>query len=173
MVYLSEQGNSLPFAKWTCYDVGVHSACLVRWPGTIKPNTTSAALVEYVDILPTFLEIAGVKPSGPLDGKSFVPVLKGEAKEHKQYTFSLQTTRGIYSGSEYYGIRSVADKKYRYILNLTPEVAFQNTEVLAPLFKKWQLKAQTDTLGTLDYEPVSTSSGSRTLRSGERQILYE
>ena len=39
-----------------------------------------------------------------------------------------------------------SDKKYRYILNLTPEVAFQNTEVLGPLFKKWQLKAQTDTL---------------------------
>jgi len=146
VVYLSEQGNSLPFAKWTCYDVGVHSACVVRWPGSIKPNTTSGALVEYIDILPTFLEIAGVKPSGPLDGKSFVSVLKGKAKEHKQYTFSLQTTRGIYSGSEYYGIRSVADKKYRYILNLTPEVAFQNTEVLGPLFKKWQLKAQTDTL---------------------------
>ncbi len=146
VVYLSEQGNSLPFAKWTCYDVGVHSACVVRWPGTIKPNTTSDALVEYVDILPTFLEIAGIKPSVPLDGKSFVPVLKGEEKEHKQYTFSLQTTRGIYSGSDYYGIRSVADKKYRYILNLTPEVAFQNTEVVGRLFKQWQLKAQTDTL---------------------------
>lgn len=29
VVYLSEQGNSLPFAKWTCYDAGVHSACIV------------------------------------------------------------------------------------------------------------------------------------------------
>lgn len=146
VVYLSEQGNSLPFAKWTCYDAGVHSACVVRWPGKIKPNTTSGAIVEYVDVLPTFLEIAAVKPSVPLDGKSFVPVLKGEAKEHKQYTFSLQTTRGIYSGSEYYGIRSVADKKYRYILNLTPEIDFQNTETKGRLFKQWQLKAQSDTL---------------------------
>lgn len=146
VVYLSEQGNSLPFAKWTCYDAGVHSACVVRWPGKTKPNTTSDALVEYVDVLPTFLEIAGVKPSDPLDGKSFVPVLKGEANEHKQYTFSLQTTRGIYSGSEYYGIRSVADKKYRYILNLTPEIDFQNTETKGRLFKQWQLKAQSDTL---------------------------
>jgi uncharacterized sulfatase len=146
VVYLSEQGNSLPFAKWTCYDAGVHSACVVRWPGKTKPNTTSDALIEYVDVFPTFLEIAGVKPSGPLDGKSFVPVLKGEANEHKQYTFSLQTTRGIYSGSEYYGIRSVADKKYRYIINLTPEIAFQNTETKSRLFKQWQLKAQSDTL---------------------------
>lgn len=144
VVYLSEQGNSLPFAKWTCYDAGVHSACVVRWPGEIKPNTTSDALVEYVDILPTFLEIAGIKPSAPLDGKSFVPVLKGEVKEHKQYTFSLQTTRGIYSGSEHYGIRSVADKKYRYVINLTPEIAFQNTETKGRLFKQWLIKAQTD-----------------------------
>jgi len=29
-VVLSEQGNSFPFAKWTCYDVGLRSGCLVR-----------------------------------------------------------------------------------------------------------------------------------------------
>ncbi len=146
VVYLSEQGNSLPFAKWTCYEAGVHSACLVRWPGVIQPGSTSEAIVEYVDILPTFLEIAGTKALTPLDGKSFVPVLTGKEKAHKQYTFSIQTTRGIYSGSEYYGIRSVADRKYRYVLNLSPEATFQNTEVLAPLFKKWQQKALTDSL---------------------------
>ena len=38
VVYLSEQGNSLPFAKWTCYDVGVHSAYMVRWPGMVRNN---------------------------------------------------------------------------------------------------------------------------------------
>ena len=144
VVYLSEQGNSLPFAKWTCYDAGVHSACLVRWPGVIKPQTTSEAIVEYVDVVPTFLEIADVKQSGPLDGKSMLPVLKGKAKEHKQYTFSLQTTRGIYSGSNHYGIRSVADKKYRYIVNLTPEATFKNTESKGLLFKKWIEKGLTD-----------------------------
>ncbi|NEW81303.1 MAG: sulfatase [Mariniphaga sp.] len=144
VVYLSEQGNSLPFAKWTCYDVGVHSAFMVRWPGVIKKNTTSDALVEYVDILPTFLEIAGVKPLAPIDGKSMVQVLTGKVKEHKQYTFSLQTTRGIIKGSEFYGIRSVADKKYRYIVNLTPEVTFQNTETASPLFKKWLEQGKTD-----------------------------
>jgi len=146
IVYLSEQGNSLPFAKWTCYDAGVHSACLVRWPGVVHAGSTSQTIVEFVDILPTFLEIAGIKPAGPLDGRSFVPVLNGKTTEHKEYTYSLQTTRGIYSGSEYYGIRSVADKRYRYVLNLTPEATFQNTEILAPLFKKWQQKGQKDTL---------------------------
>jgi len=144
VVYLSEQGNSHPFAKWTCYDVGVHSACIVRWPKIIRPNSVSDAIVEYVDIVPTFLEMAEAKPQGELDGKSFVPVLKGEQDTHKEYTFSLQTTRGIYHGSEYYGIRSVADKRYRYIVNLTPEATFKNTEVIKPFFKKWKEAGEND-----------------------------
>jgi len=144
VVYLSEQGNSLPFAKWTCYDVGVHSAYMVRWPGKIKPGTVSDAIVEYVDIVPTFLELAGTKPLGPLDGKSIVPLITGKVSEHKQYTYSLQTTRGIIKGSEYYGIRSVADKKYRYILNLTPEMTFQNAATNDAIFREWLKLSETD-----------------------------
>lgn len=146
VIYLSEQGNSLPFAKYTCYDAGVHSAYIVRWPGVIKSGSSSDAIVEYVDIVPTILNIAGVEPSAPIDGTSILPVLLGSAKEHKQYTFSLHTTRGIISGSEYYGIRSVADKRYRYIVNLTPEATFQNVETHGQLFKKWMEKAETDSV---------------------------
>lgn len=144
VVYLSEQGNSLPFAKWTCYDAGVHSAYIVRWPGKIKPGSVSDAIVEYVDIVPTFVDIAQVKPVSKLDGKSIVPVLTGKKKEHKQYTYSLQTTRGIISGSDFYGIRSVADKKFRYIVNLTPEAVFKNTEVRGRNFQEWLQIAKTD-----------------------------
>lgn len=144
VVYLSEQGNSLPFAKWTCYDAGVHSACIVRWPGVIKPESVSDALVEYVDIVPTFVDIAGGKPQAKVDGKSFKPVLTGQKKEHKKYSFSLQTTRGINAGSPFYGIRSVSDGKYRYIVNLTPDATFRNVEVNSPLFKEWQKQGETN-----------------------------
>lgn len=144
VVYLSEQGNSLPFAKWTCYDVGVHSACMVRWPGKIKPGVVSNAIVEFCDISPTFVELAGTKPLAKMDGESLVPVLLGEKKEHKQYTYSLQTTRGIIKGSEYYGIRSVADKNYRYIINLTPEMIFQNAATNDATFREWLKLSETD-----------------------------
>lgn len=144
VVYTSEQGNSFPFAKWTCYDAGVHTGFIVRWPGVIKPGSRSSAMIEYVDVVPTFLEIAGAKPQGELDGESFVSVLKGKKKEHKKYTFSQETSRGIFSGPEYYGIRSVADKKYRYIKNLTPGITFQNTTTESKMFQAWQEKGKTD-----------------------------
>ena len=143
-VYLSEQGNSFPFAKWTCYDAGVHSACIVRRPGVVKPGTVSDAMVEYVDIVPTFIDIAGGKPVAPVDGKSFKPVLTGKKKDHKQYTYSMQTTRGIFHGSDYYGIRSVADKEYRYIVNLTPEMEFRNAMTPLPNYDKWRKKVAND-----------------------------
>lgn len=144
VVYLSEQGNSLPFAKWTCYDAGVHSACLIRWPGIIPAGSSSDALIEYVDVLPTFVDIAGGKPITPMDGKSFKGVLTGKSGKHKDYSFSLQTTRGIFDGSDYFGIRSVFDGRYRYILNLTPEMEFRNTFTKSKLFQEWQSLGATD-----------------------------
>ena len=57
VMVVSEQGNSFPFAKWTCYDAGLQSAMVVRWPGKVAPGSASDAIVEYVDILPTFLEV--------------------------------------------------------------------------------------------------------------------
>ena len=141
VIVLSEQGNSFPFAKWTCYDAGLQSACIARWPGKVKPASESDALVEYVDVTPTFLEAAGVTRPEVMDGRSFLSVLKGEATTHKLHVFGLQTTRGIHGGSDHYGIRSVRDSRYRYILNLTPEATFQNAATSDPTFKTWQAMA--------------------------------
>ncbi len=141
VIVLSEQGNSFPFAKWTCYDVGLASGCITRWPGKVKAGSVSDALIEYVDVTPTFLEAAGVARPAILNGRSFVPVLTGAATAHKTHVFGLQTTRGIINGSDHYGIRSVRDTRYRYIHNLTPEVKFQNAATKEPTFKTWEKMA--------------------------------
>ncbi|MBL9114628.1 MAG: sulfatase [Verrucomicrobiaceae bacterium] len=143
VIVLSEQGNSFPFAKWTCYDVGLASACIARWPSKVKPASVSNVLIEYVDVVPTFLEAAGVDRPSILDGRSFVPVLTGEATSHKSHVFGLQTTRGIHHGSDYFGIRSVRDARYRYIRNLTPEVTFENATTQDPTFQTWIKMAAT------------------------------
>lgn len=141
VVVVSEQGSSFPFAKWTCYDAGLQSAMIARWPGRITAGTTSNAMVEYVDILPTFLHAAVVKRPKVLDGRSFLPVLTGQATEHKDFVFGLMTTRGIINGSDHFGIRSVRSGKYKYIVNLTPEVPFRNIAMKDATFVSWQTKA--------------------------------
>ena len=141
VVVVSEQGSSFPFAKWTCYDSGLQSAMIARWPGRIAAGLTSHAMVEYVDVLPTFLDAASLKQPEVLDGRSFLPVLIGQETEHKDFVFGLMTTRGINNGSDHFGIRSVRSGKYKYIVNLTPEVKFQNACVKLPPFTSWKTKA--------------------------------
>jgi len=138
VMVLSEQGNSLPFAKWTCYEAGVGSGMVVRWPGRVKAGSETDALVEYVDILPTFVEAAGGKIRKTLDGQSFLPVLLGERDHHKDITYSLMTTRGIINGSECYPIRSARNHHFRLIWNLSPEVAFQNACTSSSEFKSME-----------------------------------
>jgi uncharacterized sulfatase len=75
-----------------------------------------------------------------------LPVLVDGATRHKDYTFSLQTSRGIGGGPDCFGIRSVRDERYRYIVNLSPKVEFRNWTTAQSWFKEWkQLGARGDT----------------------------
>ena len=144
VIVVSEQGSGFPFAKWTCYDTGLQSACIARWPGKIEPGTVNQALIEYVDVLPTYIELAGGSPTAVLDGRSLVPVLSDKADEHKEYVFGEMTTRGIINGSEHFGIRSVRSRQYKYIWNFTPETPFRNACTKSSVFESWREKAAND-----------------------------
>ncbi|MEC7639127.1 MAG: sulfatase [Verrucomicrobiota bacterium] len=142
VVVVSEQGSGFPFAKWTCYENGLQSAMVVRWPGKIKAGSKTSAMVEYVDVLPTFLDAAKFNIPKVLEGQSFLPVLLGNKHAHKKYVYGLMTTKGINNGSENYGIRSVRDERYKYIWNFTPDVEFQNACTQSMVFKSWIKRAQ-------------------------------
>ncbi len=141
VMVVSEQGNNFPFAKWSCYDAGLQSAMLVRWPGRVKPGSTTDAMVEYVDITPTFVQAAGGTTAEDLDGRSFLDLLEGKTDTHKDHVFGLQTTRGIYHGPDHYGIRSIRDERYKLILNLDPDATFFNSINRTPWFKSWEQRA--------------------------------
>lgn len=134
----------MPHGKWTLYDAGIRSATIARWPGKIKAASSSAALCQYVDFLPTFLEMAGDKPVPDLDGRSILPLLTGKTTKGRDYVYAEETSRGIIAGPQAYGIRAVADNRWKYILNLNADAAFQNTETKTPLFKSWLKKGETD-----------------------------
>lgn len=138
----SEQGNSMPFAKWTLYDSGLQTALIARWPGRIEAGAETDAMVEYVDMVPTFVEAAGGEPAPVLEGKSILPVLFGEKDEHKEYVFGIMTTRGVINHPGYYGIRSVRSDTYKLIVNLTPDVTFTNACTKSPEFLSWVKAAE-------------------------------
>lgn len=149
-VYTSDHGYDI-YAKWSCYDAGLHIPFIVRWPGKIKTKTVTEAMISFVDVLPTFIEIAGGKPPKDIDGRSFLPVLLGRENKHHDVVFGTLTTRGIISGRAY-PIRSLRTPTHKYIRNLNPEGMFQCVtthghdykEIDHSMWGSWKQKASTD-----------------------------
>jgi uncharacterized sulfatase len=116
-----DHGAQWPFGKWNCYEAGVLVPLLVAWPGVVKPGTRSEAMVSWVDLLPTLLEVAGGVSPADIDGRSFAGVLRGNTTAHRDRIF---TTHGGDGRWNVYPIRSVRLGDWKYIRNLHPEYAF-------------------------------------------------
>ncbi|QDT32718.1 sulfatase family protein [Thalassoglobus polymorphus] len=118
VLFTSEQGAQFPGCKWTNWDTGLHTALVARWPGMVPAGKRTDAIVQYADIAPTLVELAGGKPAeAEFDGTSFVKVLKGTADEHRQFAYGVHNN--IPEGPAY-PIRTITDGTFRYIQNLTP-----------------------------------------------------
>jgi arylsulfatase A-like enzyme len=91
-----EGGQSLKFfnsagplsgAKRSMHEGGIRVPMIARWPGRIKPGTTSAHPSAFWDFLPTACEVAGIEPARGIDGISYLPELLGQGKAQKQHEY--------------------------------------------------------------------------------------
>ena len=76
------QNYPLKAGKGSVYEGGIRVPMLVKWPGHIKPGTTTKQPVGIEDLFPTIMEMAGVKQYKALqtiDGRSLLPYLKQPA----------------------------------------------------------------------------------------------
>ncbi len=71
-------------------ELGARVPLIVNCPGRVRALGPSEALVDLSDVLPTLAELSGAKiPEGyTIDGKSFAPVLRGEARSVRKWIFS-------------------------------------------------------------------------------------
>lgn len=120
VLFTSEQGSQFPGNKWTNWDTGLHTALVARWPGRVPEGKRTDALVQYADVVPTFLDLAGAEYAAEeFDGVIFTRVLLGEASESAR-RFAYGVHNNIPEGPSY-PIRAITDGTYRYIRNLRPD----------------------------------------------------
>ena len=150
-VFTSDHGYEY-FAKWTCYETGLRVPFIIRW-NALEPGTQNHAMAGFIDILPTFVELAGGSAPANIDGSSLKEVFLQNKSEHRDFIFGSHTNRGIISGKAY-PVRSVRDRQYKYIRNLTSDSLFQNIlthgrtynpDDAAPVWKSWLKLAEEDT----------------------------
>ena len=147
-MFTSDHGAQFPFGKWTLYDEGIQVPLIVALPGKIKAGTRTDAMVSWIDIFPTLIDIGGGEAPPNLDGRSFASVLWGESKAHRERIF---TTHSRDRKMNVYLSRSIRSTQYKLIYNPHPEFAFTShidlllRETSGDYFKQWTERAQSDT----------------------------
>jgi len=135
IIYLSDNGIPFPGAKTTIYDSGVKLPMIINSPEVIKPGNTNNTMISYVDLMPTILEWANVKPPKyKLPGKSFKSILNENDDPTRKEIYNSHTFHEI---TMFYPMRSIRTKKFRYILNLFNELEYPFATDLY-VSKTWQ-----------------------------------
>ncbi len=117
--FFSDHGDGLPFVKRELYDRGLRVPFIIRYPQKMRNkeniNTTENQLHSFVDLAPSVLSLAGIKPPKYLQGQAFLG--KFAAKKERKYIYAARDRMD----SEYDRVRAVRDKQFKYLRNYHPE----------------------------------------------------
>ncbi len=116
VIYSSDQGFYLGdhgwFDKRFMYEPSLRMPLLVRWPGATKPGSINTNLVQNLDFAATFLELAGAKTPADMQGRSLVPLFKGQTptdwrKSIYYHYYEYFSDRGApHAVRRHYGVRT-------------------------------------------------------------------
>ncbi len=95
-------GEHALWCKHALFETSLHSPLIIKAPG-FKAGRRSAALVEFVDVYPTFCDLLGLKPPEHLQGRSLVPLMENPGAPSKKAIFA-----------RYHGGESVKTDRYQY-----------------------------------------------------------
>jgi N-sulfoglucosamine sulfohydrolase len=115
VMYLSDHGMPLPFAKTQLYYHSTRTPWMVRWPGVTKAGAVDERhMISSIDMLPTLLDVLGLAHPKGLEGRSFAPLLKGETQEGRDY---IVTEYNENSGGFRHPIRAIVTRDFGYIFS--------------------------------------------------------
>ena len=118
VIYSSDQGWYLGEHGWYdkrwMYEESLVMPFVVRWPGVVEPGSINDDIVSNLDFAETFLDIAGASIPGDMQGRSLLPILKGNtpADWRKTFYYHYYEFPGAHSVARHYG---VTDGNYKLI----------------------------------------------------------
>ncbi len=113
VLFTGDHGRPMVRGKQWLYEGGIHIPLIVRWPGELEAGIVRDDLVSAIDLAPTWMRVAGIKPPNYLQGRNFLerdPVAR-------KYIFASRDRCDETDDR----IRCVRSKRYKYIRNFYPE----------------------------------------------------
>ena len=91
VVYIGDHGYMLGqhgrFEKHCSFEPAIGSPLLIRYPKRIAAKRSTKALVEFIDIMPTILDLCGLETPKAVQGRSLVPLLEAKTDAHRKHVF--------------------------------------------------------------------------------------
>ena len=123
VVFFADNGRLEQRGIHWCYDSGLHVPLVIRWPKNfpappqIKPGTVNDDVISLLDMTATTLWMAGIDRPLGMQSRTF---LGDQAPAPRTYAFGARDR----IDETVHRIRTVRDKRYRYIRNFMPEVPY-------------------------------------------------
>jgi N-acetylglucosamine-6-sulfatase len=120
VVFTSDHGyfygeHGLNEERRLAYEEAIRIPLLMRYPSLAAAGSTRAEMVLNLDMAPTFLELAGLQPGAHIQGRSLVPVLKGEAKDWRTSFLIEYYTDTVFPRVRNMGYVAVRTARHKYI----------------------------------------------------------
>lgn len=118
VIYVSDQGFYMGehgwFDKRFMYEESFRTPMVMRYPGVIKSGTINNQMVMNLDLGPTILDAAGIKVPSDMQGKSFLPLVKGSSKKGRNAMYYHYYENGEHAVSPHFGISTGRYKLIRF-----------------------------------------------------------
>lgn len=111
VIYASDQGFFLGEHGWYdkrwIYEESLRTPCVARFPGLARPGQVADAMVSNVDFAPTMLEAAGLPVPADMQGRSMLPILRGETPPNWRQSFYYHYYEtGVHDVEPHDGVRT-------------------------------------------------------------------
>ncbi|MGP4023068.1 sulfatase-like hydrolase/transferase [Actinomadura sp. 3N407] len=146
VLHYSDNGGVLPRSKRYCFDSGLRTALIVRYPrkwahlAPAGPGSVITAPVSSIDLAPTVLSLAGIEVPKYMQGASLT------AGDRPPYAFGMRNRMD----ERYDMVRTVRDERFRYIRNYSPHRIYGQHQAFAWFQKGYQDWEQAHIDGTLN-----------------------
>jgi N-acetylglucosamine-6-sulfatase len=97
------------------YEESIRLPLLVRYPAAARAGSTPGEMALTIDLAPTFLELAGLAGGPELDGRSLLPVLRGEAREWRRSFLIEYTSDTVFPRIDRMGYDAVRTERHKYV----------------------------------------------------------
>ncbi len=130
IIFTSDHGMAFPRVKGQVFEDGIHVPLIAWWKGVIQPGRVVEDFINFPDVAPTFMEVAGEKPHPQMTGKSFLDLLhspeSGQIDPSRTYALVGKERHDIGRANDDgtdlgFPVRGIRTRDFLYVHNYKPE----------------------------------------------------